>query len=308
MEILINNPISLMYAPYFLAFYGGVIVSVGIVANLIIQGNKIGTEAIPTHPDPYEIAYLREGEKAVIELACLNLAQRGLITTEVNHIENITGDAVNTAMVSAIEEAVYDYLATPRTVAALTNSLSLKNDLAIHCQKYKDSLIKQKYLNSDLKRYIVGGIGAFIVLSLGSYKMISALSRGHHNILFLLIMAIAATFWLGIISSPLYSRHTAKGKKYLASLRQVFGKLPSGLKTPPSQPDYNTALLTASHNLGAIEKSSTEEYASLINLFTVKKSLRSSRSTISSSSYGCSSSSCGSSCGGGCGGCGGCGG
>ncbi|MDJ0572392.1 MAG: hypothetical protein QNJ53_25580 [Pleurocapsa sp. MO_192.B19] len=67
---------------------------------------------------------------------------------------------------------------------ALINSRSLKSEIAQHCQVYQQSLIKQGYFNSEIKEYIVGGIGAFIVLGLGCYKLMSALSRRHHNILF----------------------------------------------------------------------------------------------------------------------------
>ncbi|MCC0175513.1 TIGR04222 domain-containing membrane protein [Waterburya agarophytonicola K14] len=201
MDILINNPISLMYGPYFLAFYAGIIASVGTAANLIIKGSSNVTEAIPIHPDPYEIAYLRNEEKAVIKLACWELLQRSLIQVKENQVENITEDAIELSKLSAIEKTVYDYLATPRTISAVTNSFALQNQIATCCQDYRTSLIKQGYLNSEIKGYMVGGIGAFIILSLGSYKMISALSRGYHNILFLLIMAIAFKAARSITSS-----------------------------------------------------------------------------------------------------------
>ena len=307
MDILINNPISLMYGPYFLAFYAGIIATVGTAANWLIKGSSKTTAAIPTHPDPSEIAYLRGGETAVIKLACFSLLQRGLVKADKHHLENIVDDGVDLSNLSAIEQAVYDYLATPRTVTAMKSNFALKSKIAFYCQDYKKSLIKQGYLTSATKKYLFGGAGAFIVLSLGSYKMISALSRGHHNVLFLLIMAIAATFWLGIISCPLYNRLTAKGKKYLANLQNTFANLPSQLKSPPTEPDYNTSLLVALKDLESIKETTIETYQSAIALFTAKKISR-SRISNSSSSSGCSSFSCGSSCGSSCGGCGGCGG
>ncbi len=310
MDILIDNPISLMYGPYFLAFYAGTIAIVGTAVNWIIKGNSQATAVIPTHPDLYEIAYLRDGETAVIKLACWQLLQRGLLKADKHHLESVIDDGVDISNLSKIEQTVYDYLSTPRTATALIHNLSLKNKIASLCKSDRDSLIERGYLNSNTKQYFVGGAGAFIILSLGSYKMISALSRGHHNILLLLIMAIAATFWLGIISCPLYNRLTAKGNKYLANLKSTFGDLSRELKSPPTEPDYNTSLLVALKDLEGIKKTTIEPYQSAIDLFVTKRISRNWVST--SSSYGCSSSSCssscGSSCGGGCGGCGGCGG
>ena len=312
MDILINNPISQMYGPYFLVFYGVVIVVTGIGCKVILQGNGLDSRGkIPEKLDPYEIAYLRDGEKAVAKVVCLELMQKGFVRVKDKRIER-SPQLYNVSSLKPIEKTFFDWLKHSRVASDVKYNFELKKKLSEHCETYKHSLESSGYFNSELKSYLLGGAGAFIILGLGSYKLISALSRGHHNVMFLIFMAIAATIWISYISSPLYSRITKKGKQYLNKLKETFSGLTGKLETAPTEPDYNSSLLVSIFDLDNFKASG--DYQDFVDLFVFKSTYSSSYSSNSSSacstSVSCGSScssgsSCGSSCGGGCGGCGG---
>jgi uncharacterized protein (TIGR04222 family) len=319
MDILINNPISLMYGPYFLVFYGVVIAVTLMGCHFILQGDvfSLAVPEIPPQPDPYEIAYLQDGEKAVAKLACLELMQKGFLQANNNSIVRSLENA-NLSSLNPIEKTIFDWVYQPRTASDFNYDYTFTSAIAQHCESYKQSLETAGYSNSVAKNYLVGGVSAFIILSLGSYKLISALSRGHHNVLFLI--EIAATVILALISLPLYNRATGKGKRYLDNLKQTFSGLTGSLKIPPTEPDYNTSLLVAIFGLDKLKASNN--YQDFVNLFlpsisrvtsSSSKTRRNHDSTDSNSGFNssCSTSSCSSSCssfsscGGGCGGCGG---
>lgn len=306
-----------MYGPYFSIFYGIVIVVTIMGCYFILQGNLFSsvTAEIATQPDSYEIAYLRNGEKAVAQLVCLELMQKGFLQVENNLIKK-SPDTFDTSSLKPIEKTVFNWISQPRIASDFNYDYTFNNAISEYCSPYKRSLETSGDLNSSAKISLVGGISAFIILGLGSYKLISALSRGHHNVMFLILMAIASMIILSIISSPFHRRITAKGKQYLDNLKLTFSGLTGNLQTPPTEPDYNSSLLLAIFDLDRFKTSGN--YQDFVYLFVPKpKSITSKSKTRnnndSSSTYSCGSScsssscssSCGSSCGGGCGGCGG---
>src|ERR1051326_6172678 len=83
MSMLTIAVIADMYGPKFLLVYAGVIV-VGLIAVRVgrrlsepLRGTPV--PELPVRPDPYEIAYLREGPHAVGQVAVLRLLQRKLL-------------------------------------------------------------------------------------------------------------------------------------------------------------------------------------------------------------------------------------
>jgi uncharacterized protein (TIGR04222 family) len=309
MDILINNPLAQMHGPNFLFLYGIVIGITLTSCQIVLQGNifpSASTSEIPSQPDSYEIAYLRDGEQGVAKLVCWELQQKGLIQVKEKHLERTASD-LNVFNLTPLEKTVFDWLEYPRNLSNFRYDYSLKQAIAEHCQGYQQSLETAGYFNPKAKSYLVGGIGGLIILSLGSYKLMVATFQGHHNVLFLMMMAIAATIWLGYLTSPLGSRLTAKGRLYLNNIQTAFSGLETNLKAPPTEPDANSALAIAIGDQVKIRES--EYYQDFVNFFIPPFTYTSSSSGTgcSSSSCGssCSSSSCGGGCGGGCGGCGG---
>lgn len=329
MNILIDNPISHMHGSNFLVLYGITILITLTGCQFFLQGNIFSSASseIPSQPDSYEIAYLRDGESGVAKLICLDLRQKALIQVKENRLERspVAGDV---SSLNPLEKTVFDWLEHPRNLSNFKYDYSFKNAIAQHCQGYHQALETAGYSNSQAKIYLATGISELIILSLGGYKLMVAISQGHHNVLYLIMMAIAATCWLGYVATPHSSRLTATGKLYLNNLQSTFSGLETKLKAPPTEPDENSSLIVAIGDQVKIR--ANEDYQDLINFFlpqpTYTRSTHTSRSnktrndydsfsgsdsscsSFSCSSSSCSSSSCGSSCGGGCGGCGGCGG
>jgi uncharacterized protein (TIGR04222 family) len=89
MDYFFENPLARMYGPFFLAFYA-------LVTFLVIcflrykSGRLINTEEatgdpqIPLQPDPFEIAYLKGGEKQVLLLTVYSLIHRGYLSVLTN--------------------------------------------------------------------------------------------------------------------------------------------------------------------------------------------------------------------------------
>lgn len=325
MNILIDNPISHMHGSNFLVLYGITILITLTGCQFFLQGNIFSSASseIPSQPDSYEIAYLRDGESGVAKLVCLDLRQKALIQVKENRLERspVAGDV---SSLNPLEKTVFDWLEHPRNLSNFKYDYSFKNAIAKHCRDYHEALETAGYSNSQAKIYLATGISELIILSLGSYKLMVAISQGHHNVLYLIMMAIAATCWLGYVATPHSSRLTATGKLYLKNLQATFSSLETKLKAPPAEPDENSSLIMAIGDQVKIR--ANEDYQDLINFFLPPFTYTRNESDSSSSSCGssgcsssscssfscssssCSSSSCGSSCGGGCGGCGGCGG
>jgi uncharacterized protein (TIGR04222 family) len=313
MNILIDNPISHMYGPDFLVLYGITILITLTGCKFVLQGNILSSASteIPSQPDSYEIAYLRDGAIGVAKLVCLDLRQKGLIHVKDNYLER-SPDTCDLSSLKPLEQKVFDWLKYPRNLSNFKYDYSLKHAIAKHCQGYQQSLEAAGHFNSEAKIYMVAGISELIILSLGSYKLMVAISQGHYNVLYLIIMAIAATIWLAYLITPRTSRLTATGKLYLNDLQETFSGLESKLNVPPTEPDDNSSLIVAIFDLEKIRGS--EHYQDLVNFFIPQFTYTrrsSSYSSSSCSSFSCSSSSCSSSscssssCGGGCGGCGG---
>lgn len=146
MDILINNPISHMYGPHFLWFYGAVIFVTVTICKLVLQGNFLSSSSvkIPDRPDPYELAYLRDGEKAVIKLVCFELVQQGYLQVKNDWIERYPN--TSDSDLKPIEKSLFNWILKPRTARDLTTSVTLKNAIAQHCQTYQKSLEDSEYL------------------------------------------------------------------------------------------------------------------------------------------------------------------
>lgn len=319
-NILIHNPISHMYGPYFLVFYGCVIGLTLIGCKLFLTDftANLTLPLIQNKPDPYQIAYLRGEEPRVLQLVGFNLIQRGYLEVD-RHIIKQVEKTPALSELNHLERKVFDWFYDSHTGTEMVYDFVLQERVKEYCAAYKKWLEDEKLqysLADKNKAWKIGSIAAFIILGLGSYKLMSALSRGYHNVGFLFIMAIFAIVFLVFICQQPSQHLTKKGKLYLRQLQKTFRELKGNYQSSSTEVDYNTMLLIALFDLNVLVKSPYENYAQMFG-FAVPASSSSSSSNSSSSGSSCGSSSscsggssCGSSCGGGgCGGgCGGCGG
>ena len=79
-----------MYGPRFLLLFAGVAVAGLVFVRLAIRAFEPDRDApepkLPAKPDPFEIAFLRGGTPAVVQVALLRLVQKKLLALRRNSI------------------------------------------------------------------------------------------------------------------------------------------------------------------------------------------------------------------------------
>ena len=204
MDWLLNNPIATMYGPHFLVLYGLVIlVTLAGCWWACREPRADSLPPVPSKPDPYEIAYLRGGEAEVTKLIALDLIQRGYLETGAGDRQlGQAGNAPDARHLTQIERQVFDRLKTPLDVESLATDASLGTAIASHAAPYEqrlqgESLITTRTQKDSVRQARI--FGALLIGGLGGYKLYAALSSGHSNVLFLIIMGLSSavlTVWL----------------------------------------------------------------------------------------------------------------
>src|SRR6476469_3547812 len=344
MDMLLHNPIADMYGPHFLLFYSFIIGTTLVACWRFIQDptKKQPLPLIPTNPDPYEIAYLRGGETELTKLSVFNLIQRGYLQVNEQSIQQAPNyphlDGLN-----LIESEFFNCFSSSHQVDEMKFSSFLPFIVREKYAVYEQSLQNEQLLYAEEWKawnVKVGLASAAIVFSLGSYKLLVALAKGHNNVGLLIAMGVISIVMLlrFISQSP---RLSDRGQNYLKRLQETFAQLHEKTKSSiPDALDYNLlvalfgveALAGTSYNYyrkaflpppspsrssrrgsNSRQRSSSDSSSSSSSCgsscsssFDSSSSSSSCGSSCSSSSdSSCSGSSCGSSCGGGCGGCGG---
>ena len=284
--------------PAFLVFY--LVFSTLVIVSLVVARRL----AESSHPpkidlsDPYLIAYLRGDAPEALRVATVSLIDRGLLVATGSRIK-----CADNASIASVRRPIEKELLRKFKTADEATSIYEDRGLLATCKPYELTLEDAGLLPSeDIQRARLTRLllACFLLGSVGLVKIFLALESGHTNVVFLVLLMIAAIVVAAKVSFP---RLTERGKAMIADLRNLY----SGLKDrAPSLQAGGAAvepmMLAAVFGVGAL---TTASFASAQTLFP--------RATREQSSSSCASagSSCGSSCGGdgGCGGgCGGCGG
>src|SRR5262245_21324428 len=103
------NPFDLS-GPDFLIFYG--LLGTLVLGALFVSGRLSESGAVPRldYSDPYLLAYLRGGEREVIRIAAISLADRGLLKIEGERL-SIAGKSAANLAGRSIERALLQRLA-----------------------------------------------------------------------------------------------------------------------------------------------------------------------------------------------------
>lgn len=231
MDWLTNNFIGSMPGPDFLLFYGIYIVIVLVWCKTRL--NRLNDDAsplppIPAKPDPYEIAYLRGGAREVLWVALFNLQQQGYLRlssdlTRLNSLEP-TESVPTESLLPPVERIVYAEFA--QSAASPHIYRAAAGRIETLCYEYRNRLMGQGLIASPeqlARKFAVGVKAFFAIAALGGYKLAAALSTGHSNVEFLIIMgAISSLIVVGMCASaPLNHR----GKAYLERLNLAYGGL-----------------------------------------------------------------------------------
>ena len=304
-----------MQGPDFLWFFG-----LCSIATLVYCARRINRlysgfstlPRIPEKPSPYEIAYLRGGAREVLWVALLSLYQSGYLTlapaTLRGRVFTATEKIPSPTELNSIERSVYSDFASPTSSPNLYLNSAMR--LEVLCHEFKTSLQAKGLLVTTAQNTIRIKTGwcAFLLLGgLGGYKILIALSRGHSNIGFLLILEALTTVALLILCGVRI--RTPNGEEYLKRLQQAYSKLRTTTTVGFPPPTDDNALLLA--GLFGMSVFSATDYAPLSGMYVASVQVNSAGngdgSSCSSTSSCGNTSSCsgGSSCssGGGCGGC-----
>jgi uncharacterized protein (TIGR04222 family) len=324
MSWLMNDPIATtMYGPAFLFVYACI-----ILLTLVVCWWRM-READPTanlsplplrsNPDPYEVAFLRGGTNEVIRLAIFDLIQRGYLKHAEQHKwSGKTEQRISQAYkhpdprhLSPIESKVFDFFSSPRIATDIFQTDSLSGEVEKLCLDYGLRLDAEQVFCPDEVRsaaWRIGLQGTAVIVGLGGYKLLVALSEGHHNVMFLIVLAVASVFLLVKICKP--SRLSARGRDYLSRLQGSFERLkPKAGIVGGGVPETALPLLVALFGVAALTGTSHAYFSQMF-----KRSGTSGGGCGGGCGGGGASSGCGGSSGcsggGGCGGggCGGCGG
>jgi uncharacterized protein (TIGR04222 family) len=296
------NPFDLAGPPFLLLF---ICLSVAVVIlmrviNRAIEGPRTLSQV--TLEDPYAIALMRGGWAEAARVAMVSLVDRGLLKAKDGSL--VVGVPNAAAFVKRpIEEAVLAEFKKSTSALAILPKRPL-SALDAACATYKKELQDLGVLTSGatlrgrlipfiLALLLVGGV-AFVKISI-------ALSRGRHNIAFLVILALVAC--IALVKAFLKPR-TGYGDRVLREHRERFEQLRlRASKVVPGGATNEVALLAGLWGLSVLPD---------VNFPYVKTLFpKAASSTGDSWSGGCGGSGCGGGgcggggCGGGCGGCGG---
>ena len=297
------NPFDLR-GPEFLIFY--LVLSAMVLGVLILLRRKSESSNATKIDlaDPYLIASLRGGDNEVIRVALVSLIDRGLLIvngTQVKRADHVSPDSVR----PALERELLKKCETPREVSSLLNDAKVNSA----CREYHERLQRAGLLPEESvteARQLRLWIAVAILGGVGIIKVVVALERGRTNVLFLIILIIAAIVLAFKTSFP---RLTAAGAAMLTDVQTLYAGLKGrAASIRPGGATIDAMMLVAVFGVDMLEG---EAFAYTKRLFPRAQSSATGSGDVYSCSSWFGSSSGGSSCGGGSGcgggGCGGCG-
>jgi uncharacterized protein (TIGR04222 family) len=285
--------------PQFLVFYltlGTLVVTLLFMLRRLID--PAGAVKVDMS-DPYLIAFLRGGKDELVRVATISLVHRKLLQVS-DTLVSVTSSGVADSVRIPIERQLLLYFAnSSEGVSAFSDP-----GCTFAAEAYSESLEKLGLLPDDTlrtRRLQILGLALALLLGVAFIKITIALSRGHANIGFLILLAGMFGFAAVKMTCP---RLTVRGRAILDDLRFLFGPLNSLSSTNLSHNDV--ALLAAVFGINAVP----------LIVFPYARTLypKAAASFGSSCGAGCGSiggdsgggGGCGGGgCGGGCGGCGG---
>ncbi len=304
MDFLSDNPLANMRGPDFLvayAIFAGIVVLTFIALTALEgDGRDAPLRPIPAKPDPYELAYLRDGAGGVVWLAIYALKRAGLIElTNRGKLQRL-GDGRPS---NRYEAAVLSAIGPSSTPSAIIRDRSPGGSTPSLLRALESSLAARGLVRSPESRtrtlrlaWCIGGA----LVAIAAYKVVVATAHGHRNVgglfiecgIFLIILLLAARLILR-------RRANTRGRTYLDRVKLAYERpRPNAAGPAGAGVDPVNMLLVGVYGFQVLTGTPDAAFAKQAQL------------AQSSGSDGGGGSSCsgggGSGCGGG-GGCGGCG-
>lgn len=235
MEWLLDNPLANMYGPTFLLVYAALTVTLIVFHRYRIKSldwtAKMPLPQIPSNPDPYQIAYLRGGENEVIRSVVFALTQRGYLIHTKDFLRNKStfskaGKMDDLHLLSKMEREVLYYFAEPKDAYEIFQSDGIADIVRNQCAAYEEKLVNEKLLTPPEVKSAAernAGMAAIVILLIGGFKFIAAVSHGRFNVIFMIIIAVIGLITL--YASTKIPRLSHRGRAYLEALQIAFYNL-----------------------------------------------------------------------------------
>ncbi len=300
------NPLDLR-GPEFLAFY--LVFGGAVLLGLHLWGRAVESSALAPRidlSDPYLIAYLQGGSSEALKVGVISLLDRGLLVEAEGGIRSSDPQAPERAA-RPFEKAILRYFEHARPA----HEIFEYGEGAFRGTGYLADLEALRLVPDEGQSRartlrLLAGLGCLWGLAL--LKIGVALSRGHANVLFLVVLAGL----FGVLARGVVKRRlTALGRSVLEDLRLLYRDLPQRAAfIQPGGGSTEAVMLAAVFGAAALPAL----HFPFVKRHFPRTGKAGSGWSLNASSCGAScgtssGSSCGSSCGGGgCGGgCGGCG-
>lgn len=319
MEWLTHNQIANMPGPEFIFFYMVAIIGVLLICRFGVRRARGVDDPIlslaPGQLDRYEVAYLRRGEAGLMEVIVFKLLQHGYLAANSPKDPKLrqADGHPEPASLSEIEQTVFHSFSRPKSVAE--GLMEVKSSLQNFAAAYDAKLRRSGFFTSPeatdkMKR--VRNAALAIVLGLGGYKLLIALSRGRTNVFFLVALGLAGAILVLLQCRP--PRLSKSGVDHLKNLQAAL-RPPRGSTTGVDDPASGELdMLVAAAGIGVLAGTAFGAFVPMFGSQWVAQAGTGDSSwsggdfssgDSSSSSGGCSDGGGGGGCSGG-GGCGGC--
>jgi uncharacterized protein (TIGR04222 family) len=244
MNWLMNNPVADIDSEYLLLFYA---ISIGAVILACYKSVRsedrtrhMEPPEIPARLDPYELAYLRGGEREVTRIAIISLLQRGLLqitesrdwsSTAVAILKEVDrGRTPKPGELSPIEACIMKWTGFSASRRQIYEPSGIPDLLREMCGDYRENLADQELLAPPGMKRIgapLWWIGSALMLGLGVYLLAVALAKGES----IVAVVLCPTALIGVIALAFaclrFPRVSHRGRAYLEQLELAYDRLTS---------------------------------------------------------------------------------
>jgi uncharacterized protein (TIGR04222 family) len=301
------NPFDLP-GPAFLVFYGLLAVAVHLAWRPLVRlfGETTDERDVPAgrfdlaNLDPYLVAYLRGGEPETARVVIVSLLDRGLLVADGEKLRAAPGSAAKVAR--PIESVLLRTFGTGAKGSAVFKDAAFRATCATLATELEHlGLLRNTQARVRVVLLRVAAIA--LLLGVAALKVWVAIERGHYNVAFLVLLAIAATVLMIRRKAPTQTR---SGEGLLADLKLRFSRLEKRAEDIQlGGASRELAILAAVFGIAALPNTLHAQMGTLFPLGMKRSGAGSScGSSCGSSASSCGGSSCGGGGGGGCGGCG----
>lgn len=220
-----SNPFDLR-GPEFLEFYLVLVVLtaalVWLIRWILERGDDetIQSAAKAISQDPYQMAALRGGRDEVIRVAVLSLIERGLLKGHGSEL-GLEDPQASDKVRKTLDKAIVLGVAAKMHPRELFQDELVRREAEQFVEPAKAWNLRPGPQHwATRAALMIAGLG--LLWGVAGTKIAVALSRGHHNIGFLVILSILAAVLLGVVTMP---QVTAAGRRAQRQLRQLFDGL-----------------------------------------------------------------------------------